>query len=1391
MSCDCHELQRRKKNFIHTLQPFEIIASFVRITLRISMKKSITKTIIKAIGGGVASLLMLSPGSAFAQWCGGTSSWGNGTIYGGNVTDISISNAGGALAAYSSLGNNTSPALLNAGNAFDIIAGEELTITLEGISDQYSYGWSTHVGIWIDADRDGKFSAAECVADPQTGPFLGLTKGAPKTAKVKVPCGTVGATRMRIIGANSYYASAYNFSKNCGCPSTGTCYYHYGNAFDLDVNLKIGNPPVAGFNVPTGPNYEKAPVTFNATNPNSYYTYLWDFSDGPGSPVSAVGAKAKSKWASPGTYDVKMVADYCGLRDSITLPVKIVAPTQAPVANFIASSNLVEIYYDVTLYDLSTNGAWAWDWELTSPTGNIYTSTQQNPTFTLDEEGKWSVCLTSENGVGPSSQVCKVKYIECTPPSEFYLGPNKLGTNKNGTLYDNGGPDGPYGNNRKVTIDYFKILPCGAKEIRLKFKSLKLADGNDQLRIYDGVDESGVLLTPQTGINGTNQNTWRNAVIKATSGAMYITFTSNSSGTDSGFIANWESDLLPPIAPDANWVTAYNPASNGMDVLFESKVQNAQGDVSYEWIVDQNPYMGFNPNFNYTFTTDGTYEVCVAASTCNGGDTFCKNITIVTPTGPGALDFVASNLRPKLGETVQLTTTTDYANAFEWSIFPLTYSWVSGGANSQNPQIKFNAGGPYTFTLKAWNTVGGQTQTEKKLIKNKYVIALDYCTPPVDLLSSDVGINQVVLSKGSTTLIDYPTTSGEDAYNDYSELVKATLTFGASYDLAVSRKTNSNTANYKAWIDFNIDGDFNDVGEEVLNSGTIAGTDANATFSVPPLSSSFAGLTRMRVGVAYANFSNTPCGVNIVGEFEDYGIILANDNLPPFITLVGSDTVRVEKGTTANSCYAEVAGITYKAEDPTEGDLTNKVNVVTDLDCTVPGIYSFDFNVSDASGNPAPTRRRTVIVVLDRTPPVITLNGSSPMTVEQCDNFTDPGAVATDAVDGNLTTAIITTGSVNTAEVGSYTITYTISDAQGNTSSINRVVNVVDTKNPGIYMRGQRIVNNTTINVQINSVFVDEVYAEDYCNGIIDITKQPGFNGPVNTVARATYPISYFSTDPSGNDADEDGFVLNYKVDDFIAPEITLNTDDTILHDVNDPYTSRPVTVFDNYYPLTKVSVVRTGSVDPYTLGTYVETYTATDESGNVAVKKRYVKVVDREAPAILAPAVNACVGQPFYAMSGIIITDNYYSPATLLPLVKVLNHNVNIWEAGVYYINYELTDPSGNKALLVTRNVFVQFPPNCQNTFTGVETIKLEDAVTLYPNPTNGIVNIGYTLTNNAPLNVEVYNAVGVKVAEVTGLNGGFGTSKIDLSNYGSGTYMIRLTNNGESVTRRVVVTH
>jgi hypothetical protein len=80
--------------------------------------------------------------------------------------------------------------------------------------------------------------------------------------------------------------------------------------------------------------------------------------------------------------------------------------------------------------------------------------------------------------------------------------------------------------------------------------------------------------------------------------------------------------------------------------------------------------------------------------------------------------------------------------------------------------------------------------------------------------------------------------------------------------------------------------------------------------------------------------------------------------------------------------------------------------------------------------------------VQDTVAPVITLNGSNPMTVGFGTVFTDPGATASDGCAGDLTSAIVVTGSVNTQIVGFYALTYTVSDPSGHSDTKVRTVEV-------------------------------------------------------------------------------------------------------------------------------------------------------------------------------------------------------------------------------------------------------------------------------------------------------------------------------------------------------------
>ncbi len=77
--------------------------------------------------------------------------------------------------------------------------------------------------------------------------------------------------------------------------------------------------------------------------------------------------------------------------------------------------------------------------------------------------------------------------------------------------------------------------------------------------------------------------------------------------------------------------------------------------------------------------------------------------------------------------------------------------------------------------------------------------------------------------------------------------------------------------------------------------------------------------------------------------------------------------------------------------------------------------------------------------------PVITLLGDSPMILEEGSTYSEPGATAEDNLDGTISVvAADITGTVDTAIIGFYTITYTVEDSDGNISVTTRTVEVIE-----------------------------------------------------------------------------------------------------------------------------------------------------------------------------------------------------------------------------------------------------------------------------------------------------------------------------------------------------------
>lgn len=162
------------------------------------------------------------------------------------------------------------------------------------------------------------------------------------------------------------------------------------------------------------------------------------------------------------------------------------------------------------------------------------------------------------------------------------------------------------------------------------------------------------------------------------------------------------------------------------------------------------------------------------------------------------------------------------------------------------------------------------------------------------------------------------------------------------------------------------------------------------------------------------------------------------DTVPPVISLTGGNVSIVE-----GSPWVEPG---YEAIDNADGDISVGGVVITgSVDTSTPGEYILTYTATDASGNSASTTRRVTVtefVPEDTEEPVITLSGGN-RTLTEGDTWVDPGYSATDNMDGDLTAEVTITGTVNTATPGSYTLTYSVTDAAGNTGTATRTVTVL------------------------------------------------------------------------------------------------------------------------------------------------------------------------------------------------------------------------------------------------------------------------------------------------------------------------------------------------------------
>ena len=158
-------------------------------------------------------------------------------------------------------------------------------------------------------------------------------------------------------------------------------------------------------------------------------------------------------------------------------------------------------------------------------------------------------------------------------------------------------------------------------------------------------------------------------------------------------------------------------------------------------------------------------------------------------------------------------------------------------------------------------------------------------------------------------------TSSPGGYQDFTALTPvASFDIGSVTPITV---TGSGTYAFDAvnvWIDYNKDGDFNDVGELVFESNLGVGPyTGNVTIPADAL----LGNTRMRVRIidifatVFGNDTDGPCGTNQFGEVEDYTINIAPCKPVAFPTATANATTTCGRNATFTTT-ATGSGLKYQ-----------------------------------------------------------------------------------------------------------------------------------------------------------------------------------------------------------------------------------------------------------------------------------------------------------------------------------------------------------------------------------------------------------------------------------------------------------------------------------------------
>ena len=352
----------------------------------------------------------------------------------------------------------------------------------------------------------------------------------------------------------------------------------------------------------------------------------------------------------------------------------------------------------------------------------------------------------------------------------------------------------------------------------------------------------------------------------------------------------------------------------------------------------------------------------------------------------------------------------------------------------------------------------------------------------------------------------------------------------------------------------------------------------------------------------------------------------------------------------------------------------------------------------DVNGN---TSSATAIVnVIDNIPPTVITND---ITVEL--NSNGEISITPDQIDNGSNDASgidfysLDISDFNCMNLGTNTVTLTVTDLNGNSASNTAIVTVIDVLSPNVMTNDITVQLDENGNVEVN---IDDINNGSTDNCSIKVLSLMPNNFDCNDIG--VNSVTLTATDDSGNFSSQTAIVT---VEDNVLPTIITKTI-TVELDENGTATIE-ATDIDN--GTTDACGIASISIDNDTfdcesLGLNVINFTATDNNGNIASASTSVTVLDNTLPSISETNFDVQLGENGATIFDTSVLEQYLTDNCGVANFGLENNHFMCSDLGETQVNLTINDNSSNTTTIpLTFNVTDIISP----TIVAVDEYELE----------------------------------------------------------------------------------